>query len=192
MNFLAHVFLSGNDFELAMGNLIADQIKGKKYLDLPPKIQEGVLLHRKIDHYTDSHPAFKQCIKKLFVSHRHYSRVLVDMFFDHFLAKNWQQYHPQLFPEFIHQFYDFIEKNKALVPERCTHLIEHLIQNNWFGAYASLDGLETILAQMEKRTRFESHLALGRIALEKDYFFYKTQFNTFFINICTHFKIDIP
>ena len=190
MNFLAHVYLSGNDFELATGNLIADRIKGKKYLDLAPKIQEGVLLHRKIDQYTDSHPAFRQCVKKLFVSHKHYSRVLVDMFFDYFLAKNWHQYHPQAFTDFIYNFYDFLSKNKVLLPEHCLPLVNHLIQNNWFGAYATLDGLERILAQMEKRTQFESNLAQGRVSLEQDYSFYEAQFTTFFINICTHFKIN--
>lgn len=190
MNFLAHVFLSGNDFELAMGNLIADQIKGKNYLNLPYKIQKGILLHRKIDQYTDSHPVFKLCVKRLFVTHRHYSRVLVDMFFDHFLAKNWHDYHPLGLADFTDQFYNYLSKNKALLPDHCWNLINHLIQNNWFKAYASLEGLESILAQMEKRTQFESNLARGRIALEQDYSFFKDQFTAFFINICTQFKIN--
>jgi len=191
MNFLAHVFLSSHDFDLALGNLIADQIKGKAYLNLPSKIQEGVLLHRKMDYYTDRHPAFKQCVKKLFHSHRHYSNVLVDMFFDHFLAKNWNQYHPQKLTEFTTQFYAFLSKNQSMVPEPCSRFLGYLIQYNWFEAYATLDGLEQILAQMEKRTQFESNLAWGRVALENDYTFFESHFTAFLADITQHFKIQI-
>ena len=87
MNYLAHVYLSGPDKALSIGNFIADHIKGKAYLDYPKTIQKGIILHRKIDHFTDQHPLFRKNVTLLFPQFRHYSRVIVDMFFDHFF---WQ------------------------------------------------------------------------------------------------------
>ena len=84
MNYLAHVYLSGDDKHLAIGNFIADKVKGKQFLQYPQTIQNGILLHRKIDSFTDSHPLFKKNVTLLFPIHRHYSRVIVDLFFDHY------------------------------------------------------------------------------------------------------------
>ena len=83
MNFLAHVYLSGKNVPLAVGNLIADRVKGNTLDGFPPVIQKGILLHRKIDHFTDHHENFKACVQLLFPVYRHYSRVIVDMYFDH-------------------------------------------------------------------------------------------------------------
>ena len=105
MNYLAHVYLSGSDKDLIIGNFIADHVKGKAYLDYPETIQKGILLHRKIDDFTDHHPLFKKNVTLLFPQFRHYSRVIVDMFFDHFLAAQWELYHPDPLEDFSRQFY---------------------------------------------------------------------------------------
>ena len=189
MNFLAHVYLSGNDLELAMGNLIADRIKGNRLWQCSAKIQEGILLHRAIDLYTDAHPNFKQCAKKLFATHRHYGRVLVDMFFDHFLAKNWNDYHAETLSEFSERFYVYLKENQKQLPADCQSLVKHLMAQNWFGAYESLDGLEKILRQMERRTQFESNLASGRLVLSENYSFFESQFKSFFSDITSNFNL---
>ena len=93
MNFLAHVYLLEDKFSLAVGNLIADRVKGKDLTNFSPMIQKGILLHRKIDAFTYHHPLFKECVSLLFRIYRHYSRVIIDMYFDHFLASNWNKYH---------------------------------------------------------------------------------------------------
>ena len=93
MNFLAHVFLSGDDFPLAVGNLIADQIKGNEVQNYPLQVQNGIKLHHAIDHFTDTHQIFKECVTELFPIYRHFSRVIIDMDFDHFLAVHWNKYH---------------------------------------------------------------------------------------------------
>ena len=94
MNFLAHVYLSGNNAPLAVGNLIADRVKGNDNNDFSPMIQKGIFLHRKIDYFTDHHSDFKACVTLLFPIYRHYSRVIVDMYYDHFLACHWKKFHP--------------------------------------------------------------------------------------------------
>ena len=93
MNFLGHIYLSGQDTELAIGNLVADQIKGNRISELPDKIKNGIVLHRLIDEFTDNHISYKKCVRKLFPKYRHYSRIIIDMYFDHFLAANWDNFH---------------------------------------------------------------------------------------------------
>ena len=95
MNFLAHIYLSGEDEGITIGNFIADGIKGKKYLSYPASIQKGILLHRGIDSFTDSHPTVRQSTARLHENYGHYSGVIVDILYDHFLAKNWEEYHEQ-------------------------------------------------------------------------------------------------
>ena len=73
---------------VVIGNFIADGIKGKKYLEYPAAIQKGILLHRAIDSYTDSHPVVRQSSKRLHANYGHYSGVIVDILYDHFLASN--------------------------------------------------------------------------------------------------------
>ena len=94
MNYLAHVYLSEADEALTICNFIADHVKGKANLDYLETIQKGILLHRKIDHFTDQHPLFKKNVNLLFPQFGHYSRVIVDMFFDHFLASQLEFYLP--------------------------------------------------------------------------------------------------
>ena len=110
MNFLAHVYLSGSNMQLAIGNLIADRIKGKKINLLTPEIRAGVILHRDIDHFTDHHHIFRECVTKLFPKYRHYSRVIVDMYFDHFLALNWTYFHTIPLNDYSNNFYKELER----------------------------------------------------------------------------------
>jgi len=106
MNFLAHIYLSGNNKNVTLGNFIADSIKGKKYQNFPKDIQTGILLHRAIDSYTDAHPVFKQSTKRLHKKYSHFSGVIVDIFYDHFLAKNWNDYSEIPLDTYTYNFYE--------------------------------------------------------------------------------------
>ena len=105
MNFLGHIYLSGQDKELAVGNLVADKIKGNKISELPEKIRSGIVLHRLIDEFTDNHNSYKNCVHELFPKYRHYSRVIIDMYFDHFLAANWNDFHRTPLKIYSNSFY---------------------------------------------------------------------------------------
>tara|TARA_B100000902_G_scaffold344499_1_gene349923 strand:+ start:1248 stop:1841 length:594 start_codon:yes stop_codon:yes gene_type:complete len=159
MNYLAHVYLSGNDIELAMGNFIADSVKGNKYNEYPMRWQKGILLHRFIDSYTDSHLIFKSHAKLFFNSHRHYSRVLIDMYYDHILAKNWSNYHEKSLKDFSNQFYKKLLENEDHLPLKVKSSLKYLISDNWFNLYSTIDGLKRILAQMESRIKYTSKLS---------------------------------
>ena len=154
MNFLAHVYLSEDNFSLAVGNLIADRVKGKDLTNFSPMIQKGILLHRKIDAFTDHHSLFKECVSILFPFYRHYSRVIVDMYFDHFLASNWDKYHSKNLKVFSNEFYDALKIESENFPENIINFSRALIFYNWFDSYKTITGIELILAQMEQRSRF--------------------------------------
>jgi acyl carrier protein phosphodiesterase len=179
MNFLAHVYLSGKNVSLAIGNLIADRVKGNTLDEFPPMIQKGILLHRKIDHFTDHHENFKACVQLLFPVYRHYSRVIVDMYFDHFLAVHWEKYHPETLNAFSAEFYTHLKAHSKSLPDAIQKFTEALIRYNWFETYATPSGLELILTQMEKRTQFPSKLGSSIKELNENYTYFQSHFTHF-------------
>jgi len=180
MNYLAHLYLSGSNKDLVIGNFIADHVKGKAFLDYPKSIQNGIFLHRKIDHFTDHHKLFKKNVSFLFPEFRHYSRVIVDMFFDHFLAAQWELYHPYSLKEFSSQFYQLMQEYSGNLPDKTKKILPIMSKCNWLLTYQSLEGLRDILSQMSQRTRFNSNMTLAVVALEKNYSKISLDFKIFF------------
>src|SRR5690606_4476409 len=139
MNFLAHIYLSGTDKDVIIGNFIGDEVKGKSYTEYPVAIQKGLLLHREIDTFTDAQPIVRQSTKRLHYKYSHYSGVIVDILYDHFLAKNWNMYSDVSLEKFADDFYHLLEKNKAVLPPATLKMIPYMIQGNWLVSYATID-----------------------------------------------------
>ncbi len=192
MNFLAHVYLSGTNTSLAVGNLIADRIKGTAYKSYSSEIQKGVLLHRNIDDFTDSHPYFKKSVSLLFPKYRHYSRVIIDMYYDHFLAANWNNFHPEPLQDFSENFYLQLESYSQIFPPEIQRMLNYLIRDNWFVAYESIEGLDNILKKMANRTSFESKMEEASKDLETHYAELKENFSIFMPDLIsfTHEKTN--
>lgn len=191
MNFLAHVFLSGDDFHLAVGNLIADQVKKNEVHNFPLKIQKGIHLHRAIDYFTDTHPIFKACVTELFPKYRHYSRVIVDMYFDHFLAVHWDRFHPSPLTEFSTHFYTELIESEIEFSAKINRFISALTTYNWFEQYKTVEGLGMILAQMDKRTRFDSNLAGSTTELIEKYSYFEDHFLNFMNPLTAYSKLKL-
>jgi acyl carrier protein phosphodiesterase len=104
MNFLAHIYLSGNDNLLKIGNFMADSIRGNHYLDYPDSLRKGILLHRHIDTFTDSHPIYRKSKHRLHSKYGHYSGVIMDIVYDHFLSKNWSVYSNEKLEDYADEF----------------------------------------------------------------------------------------
>lgn len=179
MNFLAHVYLSGDNFSVAVGNLIADQVKRSDVQHFPLEVQKGISLHRAIDEFTDAHPLFKNCVTTLFPIYRHYSRVIVDMYFDHFLAVHWETFHSTSLHDFSNNFYNALKQTEIDFPDKLKRLIHALTTYNWFEQYSSVSGMGAIMAQMDKRTRFDSNLASSTAELNEKYPYFEQQFLNF-------------
>jgi acyl carrier protein phosphodiesterase len=180
MNYLAHIYLSGVNRELKFGNFIADSVAGKQYKNYSETIQKGILLHRAIDDFTDNHNIFRKHTKLLFKDYRHYSRVIVDLFYDHFLASLWSQYNSQKLEDFTKEFYDQIEEEFELLPDKMKRAFPYMKSQNWLLQYQTISGLELILEQMENRTKFDSNLKKSISNLVENYDVFKNGFVLFF------------
>lgn len=186
MNFLAHLYLSGPSEKVLVGNFIADFVKGKQIHSFDEEIVEGILLHRKIDHFTDTHPLVAKSKQKLREKYRHYSGVLVDVFYDHFLARNWKDYSSVSLVQFANNFYNTIRKYDQVLPERVLHMLPVMISNNWLVAYASFEGIEKVLQGMSRRTTFTSHMDEALIDLKMHYDEFYEEFSLFFPELVAH------
>lgn len=180
MNFLAHIYLSFNDEEVSIGNFIADSIRGNKYKHLPGKIQKGILLHRAIDTFTDSHKIPKMSSKRLHMNYSHYSRVIVDIYYDHFLAKNWDMYSDIPLEKFVDDFYDSLETYYSLLPDNTKHMMPYMIADNWLLNYANMDGIANVLRGMNRRTQNRSKMNFAILDLEEHYSDFEREFTDFF------------
>ncbi|KIA86218.1 ACP phosphodiesterase [Flavobacterium sp. AED] len=180
MNFLAHIYLSGDNDLIKIGNFMADGIRGKHFESYPLEIKKGIILHRAIDTFTDAHPIFRQSTKKLHENYHHYAGVIVDVFYDHFLAKNWTKYSDEKLEEFVDRFYQSLLDNTALLSERTKGMMPYMIKQNWLVSYQTIEGINQILTQMDYRTKNESKMRFATNELSEFYSEFETEFTDFF------------
>lgn len=180
MNFLAHIYLSGNDPLVKIGNFIADSIRGKKYEKYPSMVQKGILLHRAIDTYTDAHPIVRQSTKKLHSNYHHYSGVIVDIFYDHFLAHHWSRYSIVPLEVYVEEFYDLLRENYAILPLNVKKMMPYMIADNWLLNYANIAGISRVLNGMNRRTQNKSGMNNAVVELQEFYGEFESEFFEFF------------
>ena len=191
MNFLAHIHLSGDDKDLRLGNFIADAVRGKAYQEFPLSIQRGILLHRKIDHYTDNHPTFRHHCRLLYADHGHYARVIMDVLYDHLLAKHWANFHPQHLEDFAETFFTEIEAQQELLPEKMHGLFQTMKKQNWLVQYKTIEGLTHILYHMSKRTAFPSNFTTAVDILDDHSTDLLTEFTSFYTDLQVATQIEL-
>ncbi|QYJ68081.1 acyl carrier protein phosphodiesterase [Flavobacterium litorale] len=183
MNFLAHIYLSGNNELLTIGNFMADGIRGQVLNSFPAEVQKGIILHRFIDSYTDAHPIFRQSTKRLHPVYHHYSGVIVDIIYDHFLARNWRKYHDEPLQDFTQQFYQLLRDNYSLLTEKTKNMMPYMIQQDWLGSYATTTGIAEILRQMDGRTKQKSGMTNAVKELMAFYTDFESEFTLFFEDV---------
>lgn len=152
MNFLSHLQLSYPKLPEMVGNFIGDYVKGRKYLDYPTEISIGIKLHRQIDFFTDQHPDHKACRQFFKADYGLYSGVIVDMLFDHFLAKNWDKYTPLPLDQFAQLSYKTLYEHHDILPARVQHFLPKMKEAKRLESYADLSGIEESLRLMSHYT----------------------------------------
>ena len=158
MNLVAHQFLSFNKPSLQIGNLLGETVKGNKYLDYPEDIQQGILLHRAIDHFTDSHPIVKKSTAYFHSSQHKYAPILIDLMYDYYLIKHWRSFHPISFYLFKESCYELFHYNYENFPSGLQHMLDYLLKYDWFENYSTLEGIQKTLDGISKRTNFPNRL----------------------------------
>lgn len=183
MNYLAHVYLSGQNKMIQIGNFIADSIKGHDYESYPEDIKNGIILHRSIDSFTDFHPIFRNSKHRLHEPYGHYSGVIMDIFYDHFLAKNWNQYSKIPLNTFVSDFYQLLNDNFSVLPIKIQKMTPIMIEQNWLESYATIEGIEKTLFRMDYRTKFKSKMQFAPKELKAFYPQFEEEFMAFFSEV---------
>ncbi|RXJ45609.1 acyl carrier protein phosphodiesterase [Gelidibacter gilvus] len=180
MNFLAHIYLSGDNELIAIGNFMADSIKGKHYKKYPDELQVGIRLHREIDTFTDAHPTVRLSTKRLHENYSHYSGVIVDILYDHFLAKNWSHYSPIPLAIYVDDFYETLKTHAEFLPPRAQKMVPYMIAGNWLLNYAKIEGIQNVLIGMNRRTNNISGMDKATDELKEFYHEFEAEFTSFF------------
>jgi acyl carrier protein phosphodiesterase len=183
MNFLAHIYLSGSEHEILIGNFIADSIRGKQFDAYQNSIQQGILLHREIDEYTDSHPVVLECVEKLKVTQGRYASVVIDILFDHYLARNWNRYSQEDLATHIDYVYELMQSNLSILPAKFQKMLPYMIEDNWLWQYQFKEGISKAFEGIARRASFDSNMAETMNYIADDHDYYESQFHLFFADM---------
>ena len=171
-----------------IGNFIGDFVKGKAFEQMDEEVARGVLLHREIDRYTDQHETVRLSKKRLQKKYRHYSPVIMDMYYDHFLAINWDNYSSVALLPFTEKFYGITERNAEYLPDKAAHMLKYMKGGNWLFHYQSIEGIDQALTGMARRTKFESKMEQASTDLRLHYDAFQSEFEAFFPELIAHSK----
>ncbi|RPH32349.1 MAG: DUF479 domain-containing protein [Bacteroidales bacterium] len=180
MNFLAHLYLSGSNTDIRLGNFIGDYVKGKHFEKYPPDVQKGIALHRAIDSFTDKHPSTHSCIELLRPGYGKYAGVVVDVLFDHVLANEWDKYSDSNLKWFAHRFYFQMVQRYFLLPDRVKNFLPFMIKSNRLYSYRTQVGVKRAIEIMSAITSLPENSAYAIEVLNENYPQFSSHFNTFF------------
>ena len=172
MNYLAHLFLSGSDEQTMVGNFIGDYVKGNTWNQFPEKIKKGILMHRLIDSFTDAHPKFREAKTFFRDEFGLYSGIVIDLIYDHYLAKNWNKYSDLTLRTFAKRSHAVLLQNFMHLPERVQSFLPFLIQHRRLESYASVIGIIQTLKIMSNYSTLpaKSDFVFETITTNNDFF----------------------
>ena len=191
MNYLGHLFLSGPDPAILLGNFIGDFIKPKDLGFLTKEVQLGVEVHRKIDTYTDRHKDFRLGVSRLRSQHQKYAPVVLDILYDHLLALHWNELSDQSLEDFCAWVYQVFEEQQFELPPKTNAQVEGLLKHKYLESYGSIKGLDYVLTRMDKRAHFPSNFIKGRTDLYQNMELFTNEFKRFIIDVKAYCEQEI-
>lgn len=180
MNWLAHALLSENTPAFRVGNLLPDFLRAPELAQVTPLFEPGIRCHRLIDAFTDAHPVVRRSVQRFAPQYRRVAPVLVDVFYDHFLSREWGRHSRQLLPEFTREVYAGFAQFEACLPVSLRQPLERMRAEDWLGEYGDAAGLQRTLARMEKRLRGRVDLVGGLAEWERQHAALAADFREFF------------
>lgn len=180
MNYLAHLFLSDGTPESLIGNLLGDFVKGSIENIYPQQIIKGIYLHRKIDSFTDSHPIFRSSKRLISLNRRRFSGIMIDVFYDHFLAKNWSEYSNIALNDFTNCVYRILQENKNILPQRLKNILPDMIAYDWLASYKEGAAIDRAINGLSRRIKRQNSLFGGVEELFLNYQQLQADFSMFF------------
>lgn len=166
-----------------IGNFMADSVKGSKFQMYPEGIQIGIKLHREIDRFTDTHDIVRRSKMRLNGKYGHYAGVIVDIYYDHFLAKNWSNSSSIPLDVYVDSVYELLKKNIEYLPTRTSNMLPYMIEFNWLFNYQFIEGIQRVLEGINQRTNNKSKMNYAIVDLKKHYQDFEQDFIEFFIEL---------
>jgi len=191
LNFLAHAYLSFGEPKVLIGNYIGDFVRGDLSKVYDPEIIIGIQLHRDIDTFTDTHPIVKEAQAMLKPVYARYSTVITDMYFDHFLSKYWEDYHPVPLELFAGKVYETLGKSIDILPSNFLIAYDMMVSYNWLVSYGRPDGIRDAMMGVAKRTTFNSKMETAHLFLEENYEVLLGYFQDFFPLLVEYSKMRL-
>lgn len=183
MNYLAHAYLSFNNSEILVGNMISDFVKGKKKYDYPPGIQNGIMLHRMIDTFTDAHPATKSAITVFKPVVGAYAGAFADVVYDHFLASDRNEFDEESLAAFASVTYKELDNFEQLLPERFQKMLPYMIKQNWLLNYGTESGIESSFGGVFRRAKYLEYTPGAFLRFKESYQFLRECYSNFFPDV---------
>ncbi len=163
-----------------MGNFFADGILGNQFQHYNQDIKNGIKLHREIDTFTDQHQTVRQSKRRLHNRYRLYKGIIIDIFYDHFLAKNWQNYSAVPLDVYVNSIYKLLQTEFDILPEKTQHMLPYMMEYNWLFNYQYKEGIQRVLNGMNNRTKNKSQMNLALEDLKLHYTEFENDFTLFF------------
>jgi len=195
MNWLAHVFLSEPHVEFRLGNLLADLVRGEARAAVSAEFARGAQQHHRIDAYTDGHPIVRRSRHRISAAHRRFSGVLVDVFYDYFLANHWSRYSTVALDDFTSNFYADVKASRIVLPDDAATTINRIAQYDLLGSYREVAGVERSLRRvsMYLSQRWKRDFALEKSVadLREHEAELGADFAEFFPQLEAHVRMDV-
>jgi acyl carrier protein phosphodiesterase len=168
-----------------IGNFMADSIKGNKFKLYTEDVQKGIILHRQIDTFTDAHQIVRRSKRRLHKRYGLYAGVIINIFYDHFLAKNWSDYSAIPLDVYVDSVYKLLNQNFELLPEKTQNMLPYMMEYNWLYNYQFMKGMQEVFEGMNRRTKNRVQMNLAPQDLQEHYTDFETDFFQFFAELIT-------
>lgn len=192
MNYLAHAYLSFQQEEILVGNMISDYVKGRKKFDYPVNIQKGIAIHRAIDTFTDNHKATKAAKQFFKPAVGLYAGAFMDVVYDHFLATDTTEFaDDNALQSFADITYRQLAKYTAIFPERFQLMFPYMQKYNWLYHYQFNLSIERSMGGLVRRTLYLNDAAPAFKIFEEHYDDLKYYYQSFFPELKTYTQDEL-
>jgi acyl carrier protein phosphodiesterase len=192
MNFLAHAYLSGDNDLVLVGNFMGDSVKGNQWNQYQEDLQKGILLHRSIDDFTDHHDVVREVVRLIRPTQGKFAAAAADIYFDHFLARHWDDYHNDALRIYSDHVLNTIEKHQHLLVGHSQHFFEYAKKTDRLYSYQFMEGIEEVFQGMSRRVKATNNFLEAKSDLENNYAFIEEQFKAFFPELKNHIQTKFP
>jgi acyl carrier protein phosphodiesterase len=186
LNYLAHIYLSGPNEEIIVGNFIGDYVKGFELTRYSEQIRKGIILHRHIDSFTDTNLIVRRSKLRIVEKYHKYSGIIIDIFYDHFLVLSWPTFSSWPIGDFVSNVHGILSRYVDTLPDAVRLFLPSFIKNNWIKKYSTIEGIEDILHRMSSRTSLPDETDYAIEVLTKEYSKLESEFSAFFPSLISY------